>query len=243
MTDSKTPNKISRRGFLIAMTGSALAVAAACNPSSAQIPTPYVPGRGPLPTGTPQPKITPVAEGTALPDPKWGKVTFDQMIYTDVEQLYITQYDYNNTPEVDAAAWNLKVDGLVENPFNLTLDDIKALPVYEDVRALECISDPVGGNLIGNMTWKGIHFEEILKRANLKSTVNHVRFEAADGYSTSVTLDWMTQPNVMLAYEMNGKPLTTVHGFPLRLHIPGLYGQKMPRWLTHIEFIDHEFTG
>jgi hypothetical protein len=70
-----------------------------------------------------------------------------------------------------------------------------------------------------------------------------VRFEAADGYSTSVKLEWMTQPGVMLAYEMNSQPLTVPHGFPLRLHIPGLYGQKMPRWLTRIEFIDYDYKG
>src|SRR5262249_54991942 len=68
-------------------------------------------------------------------------------------------------------------------------------------------------------------------------------FECEDGYATSVKLEWITQPNVMLAYEMNGGPLTTKHGFPIRILTPGLYGQKMPRWITHIQFIDFDFLG
>src|SRR5205807_10246734 len=84
---------------------------------------------------------------------------------------------------------------------------------------------------------------EILSRVKVKPEATYVKFEAADGYSTSVKLDWITQPNVMLAYDMNGVPLTQTHGFPLRILMPGLYGQKMPRWLQHIEFIEHDYIG
>jgi hypothetical protein len=119
----------------------------------------------------------------------------------------------------------------------------KAFPAITEIRTLECISNPPGGDLIGNLKMKGFDLKHILDKVKVKPTATHARFEAADGYQTSIALEWLTQPNVMLAYEMNDAPLTTVHGFPLRIMIPGLYGQKMPRWLTRIEFIDYDFTG
>ncbi|MBE7513517.1 MAG: molybdopterin-dependent oxidoreductase [Anaerolineales bacterium] len=239
------PNEtISRRGFLIAITGSAVAAAAGCRPTNAPpAPTLYVPGSDPKPITPTAPPPTSVPVANAPRDPLFGKLTYDSTILTDVSNLYVTQYDYNNTPEVDAATWTFTVDGLVNTPQTYSLEAIKALPAHEDMRVLECISNPVGGTLIGNLMWKGVLFEQILSQVGLKADATHARFYAADGYETSVALEWITQPNVLLAYEMNGEPLTTVHGFPLRIHMPGLYGQKMPRWLTRIEFIDYEFEG
>lgn len=239
--DDAEQSKISRRGFLIAITGSALAAAAACRPADLIAPTVYAPGSTPFPAGGAA--VTPPGEAVLLRDPVFGEVTFDEMRLTDVADLYITQYDYNNTPAVDAATWRLAVDGLVENPLTLDYDEVRAMPAREDMRVLECISNPVGGNLIGNLIWKGFLFQEVLDRVGVRPEATHVRFEAADGYTTAVRLEWMMQPGTLLAYEMNGEPLTVPHGFPLRLHIPGLYGQKMPRWLTRIEFIDYDYIG
>jgi DMSO/TMAO reductase YedYZ molybdopterin-dependent catalytic subunit len=233
------PGKVTRRGFLIAITGSALAAAAGCRPDGLVVPTVYAPGSGPRPTATP----SGTASASALHDPTYGEVTFDKMILTSAQDLYITQYDYDSTPEIDADTWTLKVDGLVENPTTFDLKTLKGFPVYEDMRTLECIGNPVGGGLIGNVLWKGFRFEEILNRVKVKPTATHLKFECADGYSTSVELKWATQPDVMMAYEMNGDPLTTQHGFPIRILMPGLYGQKMPRWITHLEFIDQYYRG
>ncbi|MCC7209363.1 MAG: molybdopterin-dependent oxidoreductase [Anaerolineae bacterium] len=240
MPSSDNTNRVSRRGFLIALTGSAIAAAAACRPGNPDVPTPYAPGSGLAPTAT---RPIPTADVSAAPDPTYGQITFDQIRLTPVESLYITQYDYNNTPEVDAQTWALTVDGLVEQPLTLNYEQALAMPVHEDTRTLECISNPVGGDLIGNLTWTGFLFQEILDRVKVKPEATHVRFEAADGYTTAVQLEWITQPGVMLAYNMNGEPLTVKHGFPLRIHMPGLYGQKMPRWLTRIEFIDYDYIG
>lgn len=239
-------SKLSRRGFLVAITGSALAAAAGCRPDGQPAPTIYAPGSATTSATTSAPTATPgsaAAATTPVLDPKYGKLTYDKTILTPTDSLYVTQYDYNNTPNVDAATWKLVIDGKVDKPLSLTLDEIKAMPSTKEIRTLECISDPVGGTLIGNLMWKGVLFSEILKQLTPAPEVTHVRFEAADNYSTSVKLEWMTQPGVLLAYDMNDEPLTTVHGFPLRLHIPGLYGQKMPRWLTRIEFIDYDYTG
>ncbi len=232
------PNRVSRRGFLIAITGSALAAAAGCRPDGLAVPTPYTSGSGPRPTGAPR---TPVVVG--VHDARYGSVTYDKLILTSPDNLYITQYDYSQTPAIKAEEWALNIDGLVGSTLVLDYAAVKAVPAIEDMRTLECIGNPVGGDLIGNVQWKGFDVQEILKRVNVKSTATHVKFECADGYSTSVELKWVTQPNVLMAYEMNGQPLTVEHGFPLRILMPGLYGQKMPRWITHMEFIDSYYKG
>jgi DMSO/TMAO reductase YedYZ molybdopterin-dependent catalytic subunit len=231
-------NRVSRRGFLIAITGSALAAAAGCRPDGVIAPTPYTPGSGPRPTDVPR-----LSSASAGPDAKYGKITFDKIILTDPNDLYITQYDSSRTPTIKADDWTLKVDGLVDNPLTLDYKTVKSFPAIEDMRTLECIGNPVGGPLIGNIVWKGFDFQEILTRVKVKPTATHLKFECADGYSTSVELQWVTQPNVMMAYEMNGQPLTVDHGFPIRILTPGLYGQKMPRWITHLEFIDEYYKG
>ncbi|PJF35606.1 MAG: hypothetical protein CUN49_09690 [Candidatus Thermofonsia Clade 1 bacterium] len=236
MSQDSSLRRLSRRSFLIAITGSALA--AACRPADRLVPTVYRPDlAGASATHTPSPALS------AAPDANFGTLTYDKPILTDVADLYITQYDYDNTPEIDAQAWSLLVDGLVEAPMTFTLDELRAMPAVRDTRTLECISNPTGGTLIGNLTWRGILFSEIVARVKPKAQATHVKFEAADGYTTAVSLEWLLQPETMLAYEMNDAPLTVPHGFPLRIHIPGLYGQKMPRWLTRLEFIDYDFRG
>lgn len=237
-------SKITRRGFLIAITGSVLAAAAACRPADivANAPTPYTPGSGPRPTGSPAPTRI-LSAANAQPDKNYGLVSFDKIFTTPTDKLYDTQYDYSRTPTVDEKGWRLTVDGLVDNPMIIDYAAVKAFTPYEEMRTIECIGNPVGGGLIGNILWRGFHLEDLLKQVSIRKQATHAKFAAADGYSTSVELKWITQPNVMMAYEMNGGPLTVQHGFPLRIMMPGLYGQKMPRWITHIEFIDQDYIG
>src|SRR5260221_9335690 len=226
----------TRRRFLIATAG----LLAGCSPANrADSPTAYVPGSGTFsPTGTRPPTTarTQAAQsvGTAQPIP--GSVPI-----TSIDRLY--QHTYRLVPDVKLADWSLRIDGLVDNPLTLTLDDIHAMPVIKEMRTLECIGNPIGGGLVGNITWTGIAFDQVLTRLGVKNTATHASFEAADGYTTTVELKWITQPGVLLVYEANGAPLPKDHGYPLRLLMPGLYGQKMPKWITRITFADHDMLG
>jgi hypothetical protein len=125
----------------------------------------------------------------------------------------------------------------------LSLADLRAYPKIESTRTLECIGNPVGGPLIGNVVWGGMEAAALWEQVGIQPGAIRARFEAEDDYSTSVELKWITQPGVMLAYEINGEPLPPEHGYPLRILMPGLYGQKMPKWIREIEFIDHVHTG
>ncbi|RMG88978.1 MAG: molybdopterin-binding oxidoreductase, partial [Chloroflexi bacterium] len=160
------------------------------------------------------------------------------LIITPNDRFYIQQFQ--GISRVKAEEWQLSIGGLVENPITLTYNDILKRPRAEMMRTLECIGNPVGGNQIGNATWAGFWLNDLLDEVGIKPQAVRARFHAADGYETSVKLEWITQPGVLMAYEMNGEPLPEAHGFPLRIFMPGLYGQKMPKWITHIDFIDDD---
>ena len=146
-------------------------------------------------------------------------------------------------PSVEVSGWSLKIDGLVERPTTFVYADITALPAYSDYYTLQCISNTVGGELWGNAHWKGVRLVELLARVGLKPGIRKVVFHAEDGYTDSIVLDAALRPDTLLAYEMNGEPLTKEHGYPARLLIPGIYGMKNVKWITRIELVDYDFKG
>lgn len=146
-------------------------------------------------------------------------------------------------PEVDANRWKLEIAGLVEAPFSLTYEEIKSLPAVEQYATLACISNEVGGDLIGNALWRGVRLKDLLERAGLKEGVVDVALKASDDYTDSIPLDRAMNEATILAYEMNGEPLTPVHGFPLRLLVPGIYGMKNVKWITRVEAINYDLKG
>ena len=146
-------------------------------------------------------------------------------------------------PAVDPQKWSLVIDGLVEQPLRLGYDEIRKLPTHKTHLTLECISNPIGGHYIGNATWQGTLLRPLLERARVKSNAVYAVFYAADGYTTGLPVERILHEGNFLAYEMNGEPLRRAHGFPLRIFLPGKYGMKMPKWLTRIEFVDHEYLG
>ncbi len=163
-------------------------------------------------------------------------------IVTPNEEFYIVSKNIFD-PQVGVEGWTLEVDGLVERPMSLSYDDLRALPAIEEYVTLECISNEVGGDLIGNAEWKGVALEEILEQAGLRPGVVDISFQASDGYSESIALERALNRDVMVAYEMNGEPLSDRHGFPARLIVPGFFGLKSVKWLTHISPVDHDFQG
>jgi DMSO/TMAO reductase YedYZ molybdopterin-dependent catalytic subunit len=146
-------------------------------------------------------------------------------------------------PEVDAQRWRLEIGGLVDNPFTLNYEEMKSLPFVEQYATLECIDNPVGGNLIGNALWRGVRLKDLLERAVVQQGVVDLKFSASDGYTDSLALERAINEATILVYEMNGEPLTNGHGFPLRLIVPGIYGMKNVKWITRIEAVNFDFKG
>jgi hypothetical protein len=129
-------------------------------------------------------------------------------------------------PQVDSQRWKLEIGGLVDNPLSLTYDDIKSLPSVEQYATLACISNEVGGDLIGNALWRGVRMKDLLEQAGLKQGVVDIVLRARDDYTDSIPLERAINDATLLVYEMNGEPLTPTHGFPVRLLVPGIYGMK-----------------
>jgi hypothetical protein len=160
---------------------------------------------------------------------------------TPADQFYVTSSHIE--PFVDIAKWSLKIDGLVEEPLQFSYDEVRKLAAYETTLTLECISNEIAGPLIGNANWTGTLLRPLLDRVKLKANAKFAIFYAADGYTTGHTSERLFRDGNFLAYDMDGARLTRVHGYPLRVMMPGTYGQKMPKWLTRIELVDKEHLG
>jgi len=163
--------------------------------------------------------------------------------FTSLEDHY--RIDITTIPPVlEEAKWRLQVGGLVDRPLELTLDQIRAYEPLHQFVTLACISNPLGGTLIGTTRWTGVSFQRLLPDLGLKPNATHLKLTSADRFYEVVALETIRkEPRAMLAYEWDGVPLTTRHGFPLRTYIPDLYGMKQPKWLQSIEAMDHKEPG
>ncbi len=141
-------------------------------------------------------------------------------------------------PVVDRDAWRLEIMGKVETPRTYTFAEIAAMPAVEQETTLLCISYGIGSGLCSNAMWKGVPLPTLLAQVKPKPNVTRVLFHAADGYYETFRFDKATEETTLVAYEMNGEPLPQRHGYPLRMIVPGLYGEKNPKWLTRIELLD-----
>jgi DMSO/TMAO reductase YedYZ molybdopterin-dependent catalytic subunit len=141
-------------------------------------------------------------------------------------------------PDIARDSWRLDIVGQVENPRVYSFADIAALPAVEQETTLLCISYGVGSGLCSNAIWKGVPLPTLLAQVKPKPNVTTVLFRAADGYYETFRFPKAMEPTTLVAYEMNGEPLPQRHGFPLRLIVPGLYGEKNPKWLTRIELLN-----
>ncbi len=148
-------------------------------------------------------------------------------------------------PALDEADWTLSVFGLVDNPLELTLDDLRAgfEPLHQFI-TLSCISNPVGGDLISTQRWTGVPLRAVLDRAAPLINGGYALIRSADGFDEILPItDARRDERIMLAYAWDGLPLPTEHGFPLRIYIPNLYGMKQPKWIVSIEVTDRYEDG
>ena len=162
---------------------------------------------------------------------------------TPAEDFYVVSKNALD-PTVIADHWQLELAGLVRQPMNWTLKEFRALPAETRAITLECISNGVGGRLISTAQWRGVTLETLLKRAGgVEPKGTHVVFTSVDGYQTSLPLADLLQARTLVAWQMNGAPLPERHGYPVRVIVPGRYGEQSAKWVTRIEVTDFEFKG
>jgi DMSO/TMAO reductase YedYZ molybdopterin-dependent catalytic subunit len=147
-------------------------------------------------------------------------------------------------PSVEAEGWTLKVHGVVDTPLELGFRRLQQdFEVVEEHAVLVCVSNEIGGDLIGHSRWGGVRLAEVLEAAGAGPDARDVVFRAADGYSDSIPIDVARAASTLLAVSQNGRPLTQEHGFPCRVRVPSIYGMKNVKWLREIEVVDSDYNG
>lgn len=139
-------------------------------------------------------------------------------------------------PNVNVDSWRLRIDGQVGNPIELTYKELTNRPVFELDDTIACVSNEVGGNLVGNARWLGIRLDDLVKEASPDNKADQVMGHSVDGFTAGFPLAALDGRDAMIAIGMNGEPLPIDHGFPARIIVPGLYGYvSATKWLTRIE--------
>jgi len=139
-------------------------------------------------------------------------------------------------PQVDAQDWTLSFDGMVRRPFTITYAELLEMPMVERDVTIMCVSNPIGGDLIGNARWLGTPLMPLLERAGIEPGADQLFSTSVDGWTCSTPLDGLAESEPLLAIGMNGEPLPIDHGFPVRMIVPGLYGFiSATKWVTRIQ--------
>jgi len=228
--------RVSRRRFIVRLGGAAATITVAGAAVGAVVGTRR---RGLVASRRAWSADHPLPNAGAGVEPAPG--TRDEL--TSLEDHY--RIDINTTvPAVDEASWRLRVGGLVERPVELTLRQLMDYEPLHQFVTLACISNPVGGSLIGTTRWTGVSLQRVLPDLKLKPGATHLKLTAADGFYEVVALETVrADERAMLAYAWDGLPLEPKHGFPLRIYIPDLYGMKQPKWIQSIDVLDHWEEG
>ncbi len=145
-------------------------------------------------------------------------------------------------PQVPTEGYELRVTGMVDRELGLSFDDLLSRNVVEHDITLTCVSNTIGGELIGNARWTGVRLDELLAEAGIDPAATQVVGRSIDGYTCGFPVEAATDGrNALVAFGMNGEPLPLEHGFPVRLIVPGLYGYiSATKWLTEIELTTFE---
>jgi DMSO/TMAO reductase YedYZ molybdopterin-dependent catalytic subunit len=146
-------------------------------------------------------------------------------------------------PRVDVEGWQLRVTGLVDRPLELTYDELLELPLVEQHVTIACVSNEVGGDLVGNALWTGVRLKALLEMAGVQDGATQIVGRSVDGFTAGFPTSWAleTGREALVAVGMNGEPLPARHGFPARLVVPGLYGYvSATKWLAEIELTTRE---
>ncbi|HXX36040.1 MAG TPA: molybdopterin-dependent oxidoreductase [Thermodesulfobacteriota bacterium] len=167
-----------------------------------------------------------------------GPTVWARARYVQVKEFLIRSIE--GTQRVDLKTWRLKIEGLVDKPTSLSLDEIKALPQKIQTKDFICVE----GWGLNDQKWEGVHLKEIFAKVQINPKANFITFHAAGGqYTDSLSIKEALEPDTMLAYKVNGNDLPPENGFPLRLIVPRMYAYKGVKWVEKIVFTEKQEIG
>lgn len=164
-------------------------------------------------------------------------------ILTPVDDFYTVSKNFVDPSPERGDDWFIEIDGVVTNPMRITRADLEAMAGPEFVSTLTCISNPLAGPLIGTARWTGAPLQTVLERAGIGAGATKLICEGEDGYTDSFPIERALSPEPMIVWAMNGELLPRLHGTPVRLIVPGLYGIKNVKWLTRLTVTNREYEG
>jgi DMSO/TMAO reductase YedYZ molybdopterin-dependent catalytic subunit len=198
----------------------------------------------PTPPATPttalDPNVTDTVPGSTTPAiteiPPGAQLSPVTPFITPNDDFYLIDTALS-VPRIDIDSWNITIDGMVGTPLRLSYDDLRKRPMIERMITIACVSNQVGGDLIGNAVWQGVRLDDLLNEAGVDPNAEQVFMTSVDGWTcgfpVGVALDGR---DAMIAVGMNGEPLPLEHGFPARVIVPGLYGYvSATKWVERIE--------
>ncbi|MCU1675568.1 MAG: oxidoreductase [Frankiales bacterium] len=226
-------DRLERRGFLrLTVTAGAVTLLAglgarAINGASTVVTEARKRIKLPAPTTT----APPVPAGASLDVPGLSPLVTPNSMFYRIDTALVV-------PSVDETTWKLRVHGMVENPVEIDFAELLKKPLTQHMTTLTCVSNDVGGDLIGNALWLGWPIRELLAQAKPKAGADMVLSTSVDGFTAGTPLDVLQDAGTeaLLAVGMNGKPLPAEHGFPVRMVVPGLYGYvSATKWVVDLE--------
>lgn len=147
----------------------------------------------------------------------------------------------HDAPFVDVDHWRLRVSGLVEKPFAMSLDDLRSLGFIERIATIMNTKSRPDQFLMGQAFWRGVPLITLIEKAGVRADAAYAGLRSVNGYTTYLPFGRLK--DAVLAFEMNGEPLSQEQGFPVRLIVAGVYDYKLPKWLSNIEFTCSEPSG
>lgn len=178
----------------------------------------------------------PASKATPLPDGVAAEVKGMPSFVTPNDSFYRIDTALA-VPRIDPASWTLRVHGMVEEEFSIGFDELLGMELDETWLTLTCVSNPVGGDLVGNAKWLGYPLRKLLERARPQQGADMVLSTSIDGFSASTPIEVLTDDRqALLAVGMNDEPLPLEHGYPVRMVVPGLYGYvSATKWVVDLE--------
>lgn len=225
------PQPLDRRAFMVAASAVAATGAASGVISRVFAGAAALGSREALTLPSPAESAPPIPTGATFPD-------IDGLTPYLTENADFYRVDTAlQVPDVPLEGYRLRIHGMVDNPLDLSFQDLMDRNLIEKRITLTCVSNPVGGDYLGNATWLGVPMRDLLEEAGVQSGADAVKSTSADDFTAGTPLSVLTDDrDALVAIGMNGEPLPLEHGFPVRMVTPGLYGYvSATKWLVDLE--------
>lgn len=174
-------------------------------------------------------------DGLRVGGPGITPITSNEAFYTVTKNVV--------DPRITPARWNFGIHGAVATPTTWNLEELRAMPQLTQETTLSCISNGVGDGLESNAMWTGVPLADLIMAAGPSDDTVEVLLTAVDGYTDTFSIDKALEETTLLAFGMNGVDVPRRHGFPARLVVPGMYGEKNLKWITRVELVTEERKG